>query len=211
MIATTRPLHSTAGGPSSAQASATVGTAPSTSCHGISSRAVACQWCPRMWTVVAAIATAPASSMPRPRMIRESDQSSAHGSRSKTSPRHPATTPPTRLGVSFSCRKTAAIGRVQRLAVYATTEARPGGTKRSALKTSALTRPTRTSPTDRRTGTSLRLSLESRPLRPTIVKTIAAAPTSRKAASHIAAIAWSPRAMMGQLTPKIRTVTAPTR
>ena len=113
--------------------------------------------------------------------------------------------------MSFSPSQTAATGRAQKLAVNATKEAWPGGTNRSALNTSAFTSAIRNNPTDRTIGTSCRLTLERLPLAATTTKTTRAAPTRRKAASHKAAIARSPVAMMGQLNPKIRMVAAPTR
>ena len=106
-----------------------------------------------------------------------------------------------------SPRKMAAKGTVQRLAVHANTDERPGGTILRAENTSTRTMTRRSNETDQRTGKSERGGGRSRPVKAVAANTMTAAPANRMAASQIEGMSRTAMESNGQLTPRTNTVT----
>jgi len=159
-----------------------------------------------MWTEAPALETAAAMSIRCPPNTRRSDQSKLHGAKRNAIPTMPRVSPMVRSVVIRSPRKIVAMGTVQRLAVHARTEDRPGGTIWRAVNTRISTSERRNTATDTSTGRSERGGGRSLPVKAVTASTTEAPPAKRIAAIQIGGISRSPIASNGQLTPRVSTV-----
>ena len=132
-------VHSTWGGPCSANARTMIGVAATPSSHGISSSGVPRQRCARTWTVVAAFRIEASRSSPNPRSVLPSDQSMDHGSSSNARPVQPERESDEPRRGEALMQDERRQGSVHRVEAYTTIDERPGGTKRNATNTTVVT------------------------------------------------------------------------